>query len=180
MKTYIYIVSLVISLSLLGCPVRSIYPLFTENDITFNPGVVGAWVDKEQDQTYLFQKGKGKNYTVILMDKRDTVQYKVQLGQIGKFWFLDSYPMKDPEDYHAISTHIFSKMWLLGDTLKYAPLESDSLKKLIETGNLKVSVALLEDDFILTASTKELQQVILKVANDDVFFQKPKLLVRMK
>ena len=181
MKTLRYIVIIGTALFLMGCPVRSLFPLFAEKDLVFNPGLVGAWSEKDKNETYFIQKSEGKNYDIIVCDKKgDTSQYTAQLGQLGKFWFLDSYPSKDPNDYQMIPTHIISKIWLNGDTLRFASLENDYLKKFIETQNLKIPHASRNEDIVLTASTDELQKLVLQLAQDDGAFPKPTKLVRVK
>ncbi len=180
MKTMKNLLAIVLALFLMGCPARSLFPLFTEKNLVFNPGLVGAWIDKDKKETYFFQKTEGKNYIVIVCHDEDTTQYITQLGQIGKLWFLDSYPSEDPTNYQFIPTHIISKMWLNGDTLRFASLESDHLKKLIEKENLKISHTFLKEDVLLTASTDELQQLVLQLAQDDRAFPNPTKLIRVK
>ncbi len=123
MKTIVCIATLGMALSLMGCPARSLFPLFNDKDLSFNPGLVGAWSNDGATETYLFQKGEGQNYTVTATNKDgDTIQYRVQLGRLGKCWFLDSYSTEKPKSYHLISTHLISKIWYSGDTLKFASL----------------------------------------------------------
>lgn len=186
MKTFMCIVFIGISSSLMGCLdfnphiVRSLFPLFREKEATFSLSLVGAWSDKEGKETYLFQKGEGKNYTLILMDKKDTIEYKVQLGQLGNFWFMDSYPSEKPADVHMISSHLIFRMLLQEDSIGLSMLDSDSLKKMIESGNMKVPAVILDGSVILTASTEELQQFIQGLTNDDRFFPESSKLFRIK
>ena len=181
MKRIKYFVAVGIAILIMGCPARSLFPLFIENDLVFNPTLVGTWVDEKNKDTFTFQKSAEKSYNVVGRDQKgDTVIYKVQLGKLGRFWFLDSYPGWKIGDHHIIATHIISKMWLEGDTLRIASLESDWLKKMIDSGKLKVSHALVEGDVILTASTKELQQLVLRFAEDNDAFPKPGKFIRMK
>ena len=93
---------------------------------------------------------------------------------------MDSCPSKESTDYRMIPTHIFSKILLNTDTLIFASLEGDHLKKLIETENLKISHVSPNDDILLTASTDELQQLVIQLAQDDRAFPKPTKLIRLK
>ena len=181
MKTVRYTVTMGMTLFLMGCPVRSLFPLFAEKDVVFNLGLVGTWSETDKKVTYFFQKEEGKNYVAIVCDEKgDTSQYTAQLGQLSKFWFLDSYPGKDASDYQMIPTHVISRMWLNGDTLRFASLESDYVKKLIETGKITIPHVSLKEDIILTASSDELQQLVLRLAEDDQAFPKPTILIRVK
>jgi len=181
MKTFISTVFLGIALFLMGCPTRSLYPLFADKDITFNPNLVGAWNEIDNHSTYVFKKGEGKDYEITIAGKKgDTTHYKLQLGRLGKYWFFDSFPKEDPVDFHMIPTHLISKIWLQGDTLKFSFLESDSLIKRMGSGKLKIAATYPDDNMILTSSTEELQKVILEIADDDAFFPKSDVLIRMK
>ncbi len=181
MKTLRNIITIGMALFFVGCPARSLYPFFTEKNLVFNPGLVGAWADQDKKETYFFQKAEGKNYAVIVCkEKEDTSHYIAQLGQIGKVWFLDTYPSEEQNDFQLVPTHIISKMWLNGDTLTFASLESDYVKKFIESKKLKIPYTTQKGDIIFTASTDELQQLILQLAQDDKAFPDQTKLFRVK
>lgn len=165
----------------MGCPARSFYPFFLEKNLIFNPGLVGAWTDQDKKETYFFQKAEGKNYDIIICkDKGDTSFYRAQLGQIDKKLYLDSYPNEESSDFQLVPTHILSKIFLNGDSLLYASLESEYVKGLIKSKNIKIDYTLQKEEIILTAPTEELQQLILKLAQDEKAFPNPTKLVRVK
>ena len=79
-----------------------------------------------------------------------------------------------------LRTHLISKMSLDGDSLQIASLESDWLKKMIESGKLKIAHVVHDGDILLTASTEELQELALRYAEDNGAFPRHDKLVRMK
>ena len=93
---------------------------------------------------------------------------------------LDKNPSEEQNNFQLVPTHIISKMWLNGDTLTFASLESDYVKKFIESKKLKIPYTTQKGDIILTASTDELQQLVLQLAQDDKAFPNPTKLVRVK
>ena len=164
----------------IGCPTRSLYPLFTEKELGSLPAIVGTWMS-EKGQVYSFQKAGDKSYDVVWRDQEgEAGVYKVQLGKIGKSWFLDSSPGTKQYDYHLVRAHIISRIWLEGDSLRVALLESDWLMKMIESGKLQIPHVVQGNDIILTASTAELQQLVLRFTDDEGAFPKSLGLVRMK
>lgn len=179
-----------ISAFLAGCPVRSLQPLFTEKDAAFIPALVGTWIDGED--RYTFKKMKGNEYEILLCEHKsgdstnaektidDTAVFIGQAGQLGKTWFLDTYPAREIEDFHLLPTHIISKLWFEGDTLRLASLEGDWLRKEIAAGHLKVQHALVNADIILTGSTSELQEIVKRFASDENAFPNAGKFVRMK
>ena len=79
-----------------------------------------------------------------------------------------------------IATHLFTRIWLEGDTLRMASLENDWLKAQIDGGKLSIPHMQHEDDIVLTASTQELQKFVLEVAEDAGAFPHPGKLIRSK
>lgn len=176
MKAYRVFPVILIAALFAGCPARSLHPLFTDQEAVYNPSLIGTW--ETDDETYTFEKLKEKNYQLVIRSKTesDSTIYVVWLGKVGSQWFLDSYPIVNSDEYHYLSTHVFTKMTLAGDTLRLASLEGDWLSKMIDQKKMKIAHVRRDSEVILTASTKELQQWIGTIAeygepfpNEDVF-----------
>ena len=180
------VVALGIVFLFIGCPARSLFPLFAEKDLVFNPSLLGTWIGEGGKETFAFQPSKAKGYRVIYREYKsgqsptDTAVFNVQLGQLGKCWFLNSSPVEESREYHMIPTHLIWRMWLEGDMLRIAALESDWLRDMINGGKLKISHALVHGDVILTASPEELQQLVLRFAEDSKAFPNEAKLSRKK
>ena len=180
MNTVKYFIAVGLAFLSIGCPARSLFPLFTENDLVTVPEIFGTWGDGK-GETYTFLKAADKSYDVVWRNQEgNTGLYKVQLGKLGKSRFLDSSPETKDPDYHMIATHVISKFSLDGDSLRIASLQSDWLKKMIGAGTLQIPHVIEDDEVILTASTRELQQLVLRAAEDTDAFPNPGALVRLK
>ncbi len=177
-----YVIAIGIVFLLMGCPARSLFPLFTENDLVYNPALVGTWIDRENGDTFTFQKAGEKSYNVVSFEQKkgNSEAYRVQLGRIGKFWFIDSYPLKSGGDHHTLSAHILSRIWLNGDTLRMSSLESDWLRDMIDAKRLSIAHVRRDGDIILTATTEELRALVLRFTEDDKAFPNPGVLIRTK
>jgi hypothetical protein len=79
-----------------------------------------------------------------------------------------------------LPTHVITRIWLAGDTLKTASLEGDYLKDAMAAGKLTVPHVQDGNDILLTASTKELQQLVLRLAEVDAAFPDPSVLIRRR
>jgi len=180
-RTRYILVGLLTILSL-GCPARSIFPLFEEKDLVFNPTLIGTWVNARQETMTFERAGETRAYNVTLRDpKGDTARYRVEWGQIGKIWFLDSYPMLREEGAgHILPVHMFHKVWVRGDTLELASLEGDWLGAMADSNKLTIPYVRREGEVILTASTKELQTFLFGCAEHPKAFGKPGQYVRSK
>jgi hypothetical protein len=170
-----------IAMLFVGCPARSIFPLFTDKELVFNPAFVGTWNSMNKKETYSFQKWDEKMYRLVWSEENgDSAVYRVRIGQIGEFLFLDSYPENKQPDYHVISTHVISKVWIEGDTIRVASLEGDWLKKMTDNNEITIPHIDRGDDVILTASTEELQQFIHRYGGESNAFPNQDILIRGK
>lgn len=180
MATLKYFLAACLAVVSLGCPTRSLFPLFAEKDLASIPAIIGTWGDAK-GEAFTFQSAGDNGYDVVSRDKDGvTALYKVQLRKLGKSWFLDSYPGGKGNDHHLIRAHIISRIWVDGDSLRVASLESDWLRQMIDSGKLTIAHVKLNNDIILTASTEELQSLVLRYADDEQAFPKSPALARMK
>jgi hypothetical protein len=163
-----------------GCPARSINPLFTDQESLFNASLIGSWAN--EDEIYTFEKLKEKNYKLIIHSNtsNDSSLYVVQSGKIGSWWFLDSYPLTSSGEHHYLPVHLITKMTLAGDTLRLASLEADWLAKMISEKKLQIMHVKRNDEVILTASTKELQQLVATIGGNSEAFPNPGMFVRVR
>jgi hypothetical protein len=168
---------------LMGCPSRSLFPLFIENDSVFNPALIGTWIDVHKKEGMLtFQKSEHNRYRIISHDlsESDTTVFDGRLGKLGKSWFLDSYLAGEMHSEFVIPVHFISRIWINRDTLKYATLNSDYLQKIIDDGQLQTPYVIYDGDILLTASTEQLQELVLRFTDDEKAFDQPVVLIRLK
>lgn len=184
----------VLILLFLGCPVRSIFPLFADKDMVFMPGLVGTWANTEEnalmdtgEDTLSIKKAGEQNYYTVVWpvgksgDEVKTHTYFAYLGRLGDFWFLDSYQqIREDEEDHVIPAHMFHRLWLDGDTLRLATLDGDWLKEMIDKKEIDIAHLRRGDEVLLTASTPELQQLLRRFAEDREAFPGPAKYVRLK
>ncbi len=192
-----YVITFIVILLLSGC-VRSLFPLFTDEDIIFEPKLIGTWVERDGKNTWTFEKAGEKAYTLLhfeaeydnKMGKKipgDTTKFIAQLGQLDKNIFLDIYPGKPDTkvkngfyNFHLLPVHTISQVWLDGDLLKLSLLDNDWLERMIDNNAFKITHARLGDQIILTASTEELQQLVIRYAENTKAFPNPAEFQRMK
>ncbi len=181
-KVKYYIIFLIVFL-FIGCPTRSLFPLFIENDFVFNPSLIGTWIDVHKEEgTLTFQQSDHNRYTIMScnLSDGDTTVFEAELGKLGKSWFLDSYIAGQMHNEFVIPVHFISRIWINGDTLQYATLNSDYLEQMIDNGELQIPNVNYDGDILLTASTEQLQQLVLRFTDDEKAFDKPVVLIRLK
>ena len=164
-----------------GCT-RSLHPLFTEKDLTFDAQLLGTWVEEEGKESWTLRESGDKAYELTSRDEKKTVKYDAHLVRLGKFLFLDLYP-KDVDEDIAVPAHLFFRVRRTGDTVQVAGLDESWLKKM--AADKKVSIAHVrvparnggasEGGIFLTAPTKDLQEFVLKYAETKEAFSPAEL-----
>ena len=59
--------ALVLLLTLAGC-VFSLHPLYTDEDLVFDPALVGTWAQDNSGNTWEFGKGNRNNYELVIRE----------------------------------------------------------------------------------------------------------------
>jgi len=154
---------------LAGC-VPSLHPLYTKQDLIFDPALVGEWSGKNSNDTWTFTKSGEKEYKLVYTDgEGKTGEFVVHLVKLEGRLFLDLYPqepeLKENDFYkmHLLPVHTFMKVQQIEPTLQMAILNPDWIKTFLQEHPDAVRHEKLDQDYIvLTASTKELQSFLIK------------------
>jgi hypothetical protein len=170
----------------IGCPTRSIHPLFTAKGLVFDASLLGTWIGSDGKETIVFERSGDKAYRVSFTEAAEqgkgesTQVFIVQLGNVGKTRYMDSTPAENVQSYYFIPTHLFSRISLNGDKLVIATLEGDRIRDLIDAGKLKIPHVRRDNEVILTGTPAELQKALLRLERDAKAFGDPSEYVRKK
>ncbi len=194
MKTII--AGTVLALTLLAGCARSLFPLFAEKDLVFNPSLVGRWMDPKSSDGWTFSKSGDRSYSLVHFQAKygptaqkvpgDTARFEARLGRLGQYWFLDITPSEQPNgikndflDFHLLPVHSFWRIWFENDSLRLAMLDNDWLKNMIDSSRVSIKHEEVRGGIVLTAPTEELQPFVLKYAEDAQAFPEPGTLRRV-
>ena len=187
-----------------GCiPVISLHPLYTEKDVVFEERLLGKWVDDPNSPETMWEFNRSEEpknaYNLVFSDdegkKGSFVAHLVRLRSVRtpreNKLFLDVYPselpweIEDPNKlelpYNSlflIPAHTFIKIDFSGPQLKMWLTNEDEMEKLLKEEPNAVKHTFVEDRLLLTASTKELQNFVLKYADDKRVFKGEIILIR--
>src|SRR5258708_4799719 len=162
-----------ITLALAGCVVTSVYPYYTEKDVTFDPALVGVWVSAKPDgnnnESWTFEKNGDRDYKFTTMDANSTNEYSAHLFKLKEQLFLDALTIDQPG--FGVPPHYLLKIAQTKPTLQAAVIDYDWLSKLLEKNPEAVRHVLVRDNsgdagntnsrVVLTADTRELQKFVL-------------------
>lgn len=101
-----------------------------------------------------------------------------KVAEIGDYHYLDLTFFRltetdDLTDVHLFPVHTFSRVQAGGDELSIEFFKSDWISELIEANRVRIKHEKVDDQVLITASTRELQQFVEKYGDDDEAFDDP-------
>ena len=181
----------------------TLHPIFTEKDLVYDPKLIGTWktesngnksravitnlstessIDLPRNISAIKQKG----YLVKYQDENGTIseRYIAFLARIGKHLYFDYYPADREADkkideffgVHFVKMHTSYRVEISKDgSFELSQLDGSYVKSLIEEKKIRISHEIDADDNItITASTKELQQYLLKYGDEPSAYESDK------
>ncbi|MFZ5433665.1 MAG: hypothetical protein ACOZB3_07830 [Calditrichota bacterium] len=158
-----------IALLTVGCWTLSVFPLYTEPDLRFDPNLLGTWSEMKTDgsaDVWTFDKKSDQSYRLTVREADNSEgPFDVHLLQLGDHLLLDFYP-EPPENEneifssHVILAHSFWRVALDKDSLRIAALDNQWLRKQIEDGTITIGHLDREGVTVLTAPTADLQKFV--------------------
>jgi hypothetical protein len=200
MKKLIIGVVVVLAVIIQGCVVKSLHPFYHVEDVVFREELINSWVDSDGGKWSIRRsKLNDKTYEMHWLHngERDVV-FVAHLFRLGEDLYLDFYPEEDnqmPDDFamftmHLLPVHSVAKVHVLDrDEVVIKWYNEDWMNSLFEQNRIKISHEVLvgdmvetddakvknvaksvETQYVLTASTEELQKFLIKYGNEDKNF----------
>jgi hypothetical protein len=167
MKKYLPVFGLAIILFLGGCLTATLHPPYTNENIMYDPALVGVWIEAESGEVLRFAESDGKSYSLIYIDDNGKAgRFRAFLFKIGDKVFLDFSPVKPTGDWndvykeHLLPLHSFMLVEQIEPDLKLALLEMNKLEELLAAEPNIIANEKLDGSVILTAPTEELVKFI--------------------
>jgi hypothetical protein len=166
----------------------SLHPLYTEKDITFDERLLGTWLDDSNETEWEFtrpEKAESQYKLKIysLKEKHGAGLFDVYMVKLKNKTYLDVFASEFPcdvEDANKIDwpfnaiflvpAHTFLKIELDRSSLKLLRTDDEGMKKLLEDDPNAVKFEELKDSIVLTSKTKQLQEFVIKYADDKRLF----------
>lgn len=102
--------------------------------------------------------------------------YKAHLFKLGKYFYIDFYPNEDDIDddflgMHLVPTHSLARVEFSGKGPALSWINFNRIDKLLQQNKIRISHEKIEDGWILTAATDELQKFLIKYEDDKSLFE---------
>ena len=180
MRKLLALAGLALVVLMTGC-VRSVQPIYTEEDLTFDPGLLGTWLEKDGKDIWIFEQAGDNAYKLThLEDGEETksATFEARLVQVGDHQYLDLFP-EEPEikssfyKFHLVPVHSFVRLTLQGDSLCLTALDYDWMSKRIKAREIDLPHVLVDGDIILSGGPKEIQEFLIGIAEEKSAYCEP-------
>jgi hypothetical protein len=185
-RTVLYILGLT---GIVVSCIPSLYPLYRDKDLLMDYKLEGLYETGENEYWKIrrldpdFEKlsgdwkqySSGYTYKLSVREEDKLEEFALHLLALGDELYLDFFPVDYDIrhgflDMHLVPAHIFAKAELTEEALILHFIDIEWLEELIESNRIKISYVELEERYLLTARTEELQKFITKFANDSTTF----------
>jgi hypothetical protein len=181
LKVFVKLVLVTSFILLPGC-VPSLNPLYFDQDVIFDPALLGVWAETDSKETWTFTKRVEKEYQLINIDKEGKKSELVaHLLRIRGEMFLDLLAVK-PADLQdndlLLPLHTFVLVLQIGPPARISWLDPDWLKEFLAKNPAAIRHATVHNETLITAPTPELQKFLLSNLKAKGAFSQPTELKR--
>ena len=177
MKKILLALVLVALCGLIGCIPTSINPLYTGQDLVFDPALIGVWSETgDSKETWAFEKAGDTEYKFVYTEGDGKIgRFEARLLKLGNTKFLDFFPDESGIEemnrsgfykIHLLRTHSFLKVTQIEPALQMAPLDLKWLREFLGKNPKAIRHHKLgegdEAQIVLTDSTPELRKFVEK------------------
>jgi len=109
-----------------GCLVLSVNPVYDDESMAWDPGLVGAWEDQDDKASLQIDRGEWNSYKIHYVYTIETGDVTGYLTTIGNERFLDVTTMRgEDRGSFLVPVHAILRVRLEGDTLQLTPFGYD-------------------------------------------------------
>ena len=203
MKKILLTTAFALLIVFLSSCLSTLHPIFTEKDLAYDPNIVGVWKtsgDSNSDRAVITNLAtenavdlpgnissiKQKGYLITYQRDNGTTseRYIAFLARIGKHLYFDYYPADKKGDRkideffaaHCIKMHTSYRVEFSKDgSFELSRLDESYITKLIEEKKIRINHEPKGDGgIVITASTNELQQYLIKYGDEPSAYRSEK------
>ena len=182
-----------ITLSLLAGCVPSVFPIYGDRDLIFDPALLGVWTNEDSSEIYVVT-GTGRavraaergiarphSYRVAFIDEDcDRGSFVMHLASIDGSKFLDIHPVEPDDEALMLPTHLFFRLdEQVGSVATLRTMNPEWLERYLEHDPEAIEHVKVNGDIVLTATTAELQSFHLEHRQTPDAFDEPGILRRL-
>jgi hypothetical protein len=159
------------AIGLTGCSTLvSLHPFVEGQQAVFDPALLGVWAEDNNGAYYVVRQD-GEGYKIRRIQDNDAANFSAQLFKAGDLRILDLVSATD--DAFQLTVHTPMRVWIDGATLRFATLDSDSLK---DAARKQLAVQDADDRTLITAPGDAVLRFLINYGSTDNAYGKPSLL----
>ncbi|TMI96327.1 MAG: hypothetical protein E6H08_04720 [Bacteroidetes bacterium] len=207
MKKVSIVLGFTFLLIFLSSCLTTLHPIFTEKDLAYDPKLIGTWnIEREGNKEKVTISNlatensvelpgnisdiKEKGYLISYQHEHseNPERYIAFLARIGKYLYFDYYPAYKKEDQkideffeaHLVKMHTSYRVEILNDgSFELSQLDGSYVNSLIDQKKIRIShEAGADDNIVITASTFELQQYLIKYSDEPEAYDSKKTIFK--
>ena len=168
-----------------GCLPQTLFPLYSEETLVFEPLLLGIWEEGDEEQ-WTFSAADPQSFHLQIRDDEGlTGEFDVHMVDLEGTLFLDLYAEEPPDDWsdvyelHFVPVHTFIRIDITHEALTMAVMNLDWLRDHLEENPSALEHKMLgKDQVLVTAQTPELQAFVLEHLDTEGAFEEPEVLER--
>ncbi len=148
--------------------VNSLHPLHPGREEVVEPAFEGTWLCADSSSLLMGVTRTDDGYSLVLFSKDDKEKFyfEVHLVRLGRTVFADI-RQTNHEEFFLLKPHIFAKIRVDQDELRFDFLSDDFVKDALGSGRTDLAHEWLDGTLVLTAPTRELQDFVESCAFDN-------------
>jgi hypothetical protein len=158
----------ILAVAIVGC-VPTLHPVYTDQDLTFDPAVLGIWRQQDSTATWNFTKGGEKEYLLTYTDNEGrSGNFTARLADVGGVRFLDLFPVKEDlassefYKFHLMPIHTVYIVRETSPELQLSGFDLNWLDEYLGQNPEALQHSTYNGQRLITASTDELQAFLLE------------------
>ena len=162
-------VGLMAALLSAGCLVGSLHPVYDDDTIVFEEGLVGTWANKESEITVVIERGEWRSYDIAYTDRFGTTKFTGHLARLGAARFLNIRPEDGLErPAFLVVTNGLLQVDIEPTRVRVREPEYGTVLARLHAGKLGLDAATdLKENVIITGTTQAVRGWLLKALDDE-------------
>jgi hypothetical protein len=149
-----------------GCLVLSLQPAYDAESVAFDEGLLGRWVNADDETQATIERGEWRSYKVTYTDRFATRLLQANLTRLDAVSYLDITEQRgsDPGPF-LLPVHGLVRIDLHGDTMTAALFDYPWFGRAIEQKSLRGVTATFDDrrNAIIASPTADLRRWLARV-----------------
>jgi hypothetical protein len=163
-----------------ACLVSSLQPIYDDESIVFDDGLVGTWENRESEVTVVINRGEWRSYHLAFTDRFGTTRWTGHLARAGAARLLNVRPEDGVErQAFLVATNGFMQIEVEQDRVRVREPEYAVILERTKAGKLGLDAAIdLKQNVLITSSSSKVRTWLAAALKDETLWAEWKTFAR--